>query len=476
MRLIFLIFFTAHALFSFAQNMPTAVVVRDFLIEGNRKTKPKILTRELTFGVGDSIPLSKLATTLEENRLRLMNTNLFNVVKMNVKNWKSGTTAFDTISIAIEVVERWYFYPVPIFELADRNLNVWWNEHRRDMSRTNYGLRLIHGNVRGRRDPLSFLIQFGYTQKFSLAYSMPYINKAQTLGLSGSFSYATNHEIGFATINDTLKFIKDPKDIISKRLNFNIGLTYAKGLYTLHHWSIGSSKQDLGAFITDSLNRLNRDYFIDNSAKQQYNWLSYHFSHDTRDIRPYPKRGHLAHIDLLKSGILISDDVNSFEMSARWIQFIPLSKKLIFEYLLKAKTNFVRTEQPYNFQRALGYGADLVRGYESYVVDAYDFFLSRNSLHFELFDKDLDLTPIFQPKILESWRSLPLKMYLSANFDFAYSNHPFASPANRLNNRWLYGGGIGLDILAYYSMVWRLEYSVNHLGQRGFYVRYGSGF
>ena len=83
MRHVFLIF-----LFIFLQNIVaeaqsmTAVQVDSIIIEGNRKTKRRYMTRELTFQIGDTIPLSTMDAVLENNRLRLLNTTLFVSVKM----------------------------------------------------------------------------------------------------------------------------------------------------------------------------------------------------------------------------------------------------------------------------------------------------------------------------------------------------------------------------------------------------------
>ena len=42
---------------------------------------------------------------------------------------------------------------------------------------------------------------------------------------------------------------------------------------------------------------------------------------------------------------------------------------------------------------------------------------------------------------------------------------------NMLNNKMLYTGGIGLDIISIYDVVLRVEYSFNQLNQSGLFVR-----
>ena len=72
--------------------------------------------------------------------------------------------------------------------------------------------------------------------------------------------------------------------------------------------------------------------------------------------------------------------------------------------------------------------------------------------------------------------NLPIKTYLTFNFDTGYVNNPYEKENNKLSNRQLYGGGVGLDIIAYYNMTWRFEYSMNHLGEKGLFFNYSVGF
>lgn len=470
MRLLLVIFVLLQTLNSVAQTIPNAAIVRDFLIEGNKKTKAAILTRELTFRVGDTLPLHDLAVRLEENRLRLLGTNLFNSVKINVKNWTND----DKASIVISVVERWYFYPIPIFELADRNLNVWWKEQNHDLRRSNYGIRLTHKNTTGHRDPLSTNIQFGYTPKFSVGYSFPYLNKKQTIGAYAGAFYATNREVGYATDSNRVVFFKNPLTNVFSRLSYNAGINFTPGLRQSQSLSVGYSQQTLDTAITD---RLNRDFFLNSNESQSYFWLSYDYTHDTRDFKPFPMRGHIMGFNIIKLGLFNQDNANMLNLSFNWTQYFKIYKNWSIETEIRAKTTLTRQPQPYNLQRGIGYGSNYMRGYELFVVDGYDFGILKNSLRYTLIDKDLDLSMATSKfKILNGFSSFPLKVYLSGNFDLGYSYTPQYKPSNDFNNRLLYGGGIGLNILAMHGMLWQLDYSFNHTGQGGFYVHYKSNF
>jgi outer membrane protein assembly factor BamA len=468
MRLLILILLLVPSIYTSAQNPPTKAIIRDFIFEGNRKTKAHVLIRDLTVHVGDTIPLSELAVKLEENRLRLLNSNLFGSVKINVKNWGLD----DKVSVVISVIERWYFYPVPIFELADRDLNVWWKEHHHDIRRSNYGIRITHNNFTGRRDPFSALIQFGYTPKFSLGYAFPALDKKQTISAFLGYFYATNREIGYGTVDNRLVFHKDPLKSIFKRLSYNVGMAYSPGLYHRHVLTAGFSQQTLDTVVTD---RLNRDFFLNSQTQQNYFWLSYDYGHDNRDYRPYPMKGHRMSLNITKKGFLKTDNANALDVRFNWTQYAKISKKFSLETVLRTKTTLIREPQPYNFVHGIGYGSDYIRGYELFVIEGYDFGILKNSLRYLMLDKEYDLSK-YAPKRLKGFQSLPIKMFLTGNLDLGYSYTPQYNPVNNFQNRLLTGGGIGLNLLAMHGMLWQFEYSFNHTGKGGFFVHYKSSF
>jgi outer membrane protein assembly factor BamA len=457
---------------STAQKVPS-VIVKSVFVEGNRKTKTRIITRELTFAIGDTIPLSKFGKILEENRLRVMNTNLFSVVEMNAKDWKSGDLPIDEVNVTINIIENFFVYPIPIFGLADRNFNVWWTEQNHALSRTNYGMSLQHINTTGQRDPLSATVQLGYTKRLGLSYELPYINKKQTIGLFTSGNYGVNRELAVLTEGNKLVFYQNDDAFVFRNFGLTFGMTITPGLLSRHVIAAGFSQQTIDTAI---INR-NQDYYVDSRVSQRYFALTYSFSHDTRDMRPYPLKGHLASIGISKAGLLPTDDVNALNVTMRWAQFGKISGKWSYETVAKVKTALIRGPQPYTFRQGLGYGADYLRGYEYYVVDGDDFGLLQNSLHFELFDRTFDLSKYLKWNILEGFRSLPLKCYLSGNFDLARAqSSDLLAQKNPLNNRTLYSGGIGFDVVAYYSWVWQFQYSWNDLGERGLFFHYKAGF
>ena len=115
---------------------------------------------------------------------------MFTSAVVNITEWDTDK---NTVDIIVTVKESWYIYVLPIFDLADRNFNVWWTTHKASFSRINIGARLDWLNFTGRNDKLKAKIQFGHTPKQEIEYRFPYLNKKQSLGLSTGFLHRTKN-------------------------------------------------------------------------------------------------------------------------------------------------------------------------------------------------------------------------------------------------------------------------------------------
>jgi outer membrane protein assembly factor BamA len=131
------------------------------ILEGNRKSRPSTILRELKLQTGDSIPAPALTEVLERNRLLLLNLGIFTEAVFSVQEGAEP----GKIILKIKVTEAWFVYPVPILALSDRNFNVWWNEFDRSLKRLNYGLDWSQLNLTGRADVLKVKAQIGFTNR-----------------------------------------------------------------------------------------------------------------------------------------------------------------------------------------------------------------------------------------------------------------------------------------------------------------------
>ena len=98
----------------------TKLLISSINITGNKKTKKYIIEREMRLKVGDSILASSIYEKLIRSQELVYNTTLFTEVTMT-PNFITATN----ISIQVTVKEKWYIYPTPVFQLADRNFNEW---------------------------------------------------------------------------------------------------------------------------------------------------------------------------------------------------------------------------------------------------------------------------------------------------------------------------------------------------------------
>ena len=438
-----------------------SVIVQNVLIEGNHKTKSRIILRELDFKIGDAIPLSELQDRIEANKRNILNTALFSKAEFNIKNWDQQS---NQITFLISVSETWYIYPIPTLELADRNFNVWWQEQNRSLNRINFGMDAYHINLTGLKDRLKVGLLFGYKQKYELAYEIPYINKKQTIGFTASTYYSRRKEIAYRTVDNKLEFDRNDDDFQLHRFRSGATLIYRKGLNFYHYTKLEYQQNSISENVATDLNP---DYFLDNKRKQQLMFLRYEFIMDKRDVRPYPLSGQKFSGVIEKEGLGIFKDRNGLAFSAAYERFFKLSKKTSFGAKIKGKTQVIRKPQAYTNYYALGYVDDYMRGYELYVIDGLDYAYLQTTLRYQLFSFEWNWGKTMP---IKQFRKMPTKIYLIYYNDTAYVHDNQYADTNPLGNIWLWGSGIGLDFVVYYDKIAQIQFSRNHLNEYGIFL------
>ncbi len=467
----FLLFlFVLSPLFSFAQvdnsnKTIDKVAIRQILIEGNKKTKEQTILRELDLTLGDSIAIEDLNKRLEINQQNVQNTNLFVTSEIKIDDWN---TLEHYIVLKIIVRETWYLYPYVLFDLADRNFNVWWTEQNRSLRRVNYGISIDHRNLTGRRDKFKITIQGGYTQKYELDYNLPGVNKKQTIGLFGNVFYSRRKEIAYITQDNKLLFYSFDDEFQLKRFRLSAGMTLRPKLYHYHTFKVQWSDNEIGEQIESDLNP---EYFLNGTTRQRHLTFQYRFTADRRDVKPYPLNGYMLNLNFQRDGFGITNDVNAMHIQARYLQYFSFwrDKKFSVELHGRWRSQLIRKKQPYTHLTSLGYGDNEVRGYELYVVDGMDSAVLRTSFRYELLNKQFNFGKHMP---IHAFRVLPMRIYLGINNDTGYLNSPYYSHYGNLHNQVLWGGGFGLDIVMYHDKVFRIQYSINHLKEKGLFLHF----
>ncbi len=451
----------------FTQNQPiqkadSLLIIQKINITGNQKTKENILLRELDFVVGDSIKKEDLAKRIDLNRRKLVNTNLFITVEMDyVQNTDNH------IVINVKLLEQWYILGYPIFQIADRNYAEWF-QRGADFKRTTFGIDLIHSNFRGRAERINLRLESGFTQRIDVGYKVPYIDKAMKTGAGFSLSYITNKTLAFMSLNDTLNYIRNLDEILRRRFS---GAIYVKKRYHFYDNHTLELRYNNNS-VSDSIRKLNSDYFLDNRTSQKYFQLSYSFNYDFRDNVAYPLRGKRYELLVSKLGILPNDDIDQLEITGGASWYKPLNRKIFYGLNLRGKISFPERQPFYNV-RGLGYFSDLVRGYELYVIDGSNFLLFRNTLRYQLINSKINLKFLK----IRQFNQVPIDIYPSIFADYGYVQNRFTEiNQSKLANRSLFGGGFGLDFVTYYNLVVRFSYVVNDRKEKNVVFSIGREF
>lgn len=435
-------------------------IVDGLVFDGNDKTSERVIYNELDIQVGDTIYTTNLDKVILENKKRLLSTALFTMVDVNVKNWRISEQKAE---IHIRFQENWYIYPSIIFELADRNFNVWWTEQNRDFNRIDYGLSIDHINLTGQKDKLKVKLQRGFTHKYEISYQYPYISRYW--GMSGELFYATNKELGYATEGNILRFRREQDErVLLRRFRTGIGVNYRPNVFVFQEARLQYHHNTIDEVVAVDYNP---NYFGSAQTVQQYFRLNYSLRYDRRIFTLYPEGGYAVSIGALKEGLGVFGDINTLSVDASYEKYHSLTDRWIVGGRVKASTQVIRDPIPYANNQGLGYGDDLVRGYELYVLDGADWFLAKTSVSYLLHSSTQRLgsyMPIYK------LRQMPLKVYLRANIDAGYANEPTYIATNDLNNRWVAGYGPALDIILWNVGLFSIEYSFNDLGEDNLFL------
>ncbi|PWU03456.1 MAG: hypothetical protein C5B52_03285 [Bacteroidetes bacterium] len=430
----------------------TYLGIRDIHISGNKITKRYIIEREVILKKGSSYSISEILKDIQLSRQNLLNTTLFLDATVDFTNWNN-----DSLDLVIDVKERWYYFPIPYFKPVDRNLNVWIEEYNASLSRVNYGIKFAGNNVSGRNDKMNLWLISGYSRQIAFNYNIPYIDSKLKQGLILEFAYGKNKEISYATDSNKQMFYKNENDFVTKQLRVGIGYTYRIASIARHTLRLSYNMQG----ISDSVLALNPKYFGNNIKEISYPELLYQFEHFKVDYIPYPLKGMMWDFAFLKRGM--SKDMNLWQAGLRVSQYWQLKPKYYFS-LQGVATVKLPFDQPYFNQKLFGYGDAYMRGYEYYVMDGVAGGIVRATF------KRLVWSPKLKTGLKSrSYAYIPFRFFLKVYGDMGYA-YSRDEGSNFLNNRFLYSGGIGLDMITIYDFSLRFEFSFNQLGENGLFL------
>ena len=162
---------------------PLQSQITSISIEGNHRTKPEIIYKELGFVPGKNLKSSDSLLQVWQGRLESL--KLFNGVHLQLN--EAGD------SLKLRLVERWYYWFQPEGGFADRNFNTWWKN--RQFNRLFAGGTMYANNVLGEQKGLFVHAIVGYNQAFGVGLNMPFQKHQNCNAWKFSVDQFSNHEI-----------------------------------------------------------------------------------------------------------------------------------------------------------------------------------------------------------------------------------------------------------------------------------------
>ena len=443
--------------------MERSLTIDKIFVVGNRQTKEEIITRELSVKTGENYGYGDLKEILLKDHQKINNTRLFLTVQINVIPFSAGKA-----DIIIRVKERWYLVPSPFVNFIDRNFTAWLQNQDAGLGRVVYGFRFYKYNFRGRNERLFLFAQLGFTKRFAINYSIPYVDKSQKNGLIFDIAYLEQDNIDYRTSAPTPE--EDHEFIFTQDLRraqvsraARVGWVFRPNFFKRHQVNLSYNQLN----ISDTVLELNPNYLATGTNRQRYLQIDYRFTNDQRDVAAYPVEGSYFTIAGEKLGLGIFNEVNITRLSGSYSNYNKIGKKLYFAFGGKGFVTFPGNQAYINL-KGYGYNRDWSRGYETRVIQGNAYLIQQNTLRWKLFDRVFDLDNIVP---IDQFNTLPFAIYLKVFADQGYvfnNDSPDQFVSTRLANRYLYGGGVGLDIVSFYDFVLRMENAWNAQGEYNF--------
>ncbi|MDP4280542.1 MAG: hypothetical protein Q8867_00190 [Bacteroidota bacterium] len=461
-RMLFLWFLILQCNLSFARTETaekSKLIINHIRIDGNKQTRSKIIFRELLFHEQDTLPLSDLPFLVQKSRENIFNTHLFNFVTLDTLSIPGVPGRID---VAIHVIERWYIWPWPFFEIADRNVSTWLRTM--NMSRLTYGIDLTINNVRGCNETLTFPFHAGFNQKYGFHYLIPFLDRKQTLGLSFGADLERNHEVIVGSKDNKTVFLKQTDCYSRQNLYSFAELVYRPTIYSRHYFRVFYQYY----YFSDSILTV-PDYGVKNRKEFGFTGIYYKYKNDHRDVQFYPLKGYYFDIEFLKNGVF-HEPVNYCYVKSSIRKYWQVYHRWYFATGITGKVTLT-PDPPYFLQQGLGYGRDFVRGYEYYVIDGRNYVVFKNNLKFAIVPPGIFIMDFLKSR---KFNTVPYALYMNVFLDlgYEYNQSMLANQKNDLQNSILAGYGVGFDFTTYYDVVIRADLSMNGKGQPGVYLHF----
>ena len=371
---------------------------------------------------------------VQYDQQRIASIGLFNRVRLDVI-----PTGPAKANLLVQVVERWYLIPYPIFGIKEGK----WRK-------AFFGAGLVHTNFLGRNEKLYFAGALGYDPFGSLAFRNPFVDDAGTIFLEFRLSYGKVR-------NRSNRILLNPADVFDEK-HFSISTTIGKRFDNYFTAWVGAEYR----MITID------DYIptptISPSGTDRYPVLTTGLAYDTRDLFEYPSAGTLVRLTASKYGIPGNDlDYERYSIDLR--RFIPIVERwtLAGRFFTSLLSGGISPSYDHSY---LGYDYH-IRGHYTEVIEGENVFGATAELHYTL------LPPVyFRSSFLPSQfgvMKFGMTLALFADMGSAWFR------GDTFNSLYIPKGyGVGIHFQLPYSAILRTEYAWDENGRGQFIVDVGS--
>ena len=464
-------------LLSFAGTASARICISDICIKGNKTTKSSIILREIPVKPGVFLSLESLQGKVQKTRENLRNTSLFNdvsvtyepdtvsdashlcILENNIKNSNTYKYGEEILfyRLVVDVSERWYYWPVVGLKLEERNLSTWLKDM--DFNKITFDAGVKIYNVWGLKHKLTLSGKFGFEKGAKLSYEDIAFDTKGVHSLSASAYYLYKKTINLDCQDNRPVYIKNER-FLDKNVGGTISYMFRPEIRIRHKVSFEYNYKK----INDSVLIWNPNYYYTDRTSSYEMSLRYRYAYDQRDYVVYPTKGYYIGVHANAT----TADKFRFWYGNALIDaqyYHPLGKRWYASTALKFSASF-KNRRAYIFDKAIGYDNGNVCGYEAYIIDGQHYVTSNNTLKFLLLpEKTLTLNFL---KGMPKFNKIPFTVYTTLSVDMGFAYNKYKSQGNTLQNSFLMGAALGVDILTYYDIVFNVSYAYNILNKGSF--------
>lgn len=420
-------------------------------VYGNKKTKEKIILRELEFKEGDTTSKANLEELIGKSRQNLLKTSLFNYVTITTEESVLDYSIF----VNIKVEERWYLWPQVNITPHNGNLNDWLRDP--DISKIDYCFGLKKYNFRGMKESVYMNFRRGFNNITQIGYSDISLDHKRMHMLGLSVSVLKRKSCVLRNFDNKADYVEfDGEKNSFKEYSGQLQYTYRPNINTRNILTLNYSDTR----VYDSVAILNPDYLGNGQNRIRAVNLNYLLRIDNRSSVYYPLEGSFVELKLGKNGIF-SDDINTVfaKLDARfYTEVLPR-----FYFSTQAYLYTSSKSTPFYYMETFGTKPNVMAGYEERQIAGKSIAYIKTSYKLELIKQHIwHLKKINIPKFNKIHYALYLNCF--ANCGYATAKDSDRADKNLMNDDFLGALGIGLDLVTYYDRMFSIYYTKNRQG------------